>query len=565
MGDFGALSSLGLGSGVLNYNVIDKLKQADEDAMVKPLQDKLDLYQKREKAITQFINIGNTLQSDVQDIADGTLFAKVNTSVNGTSVTVDASDGVSPQKFTIDVTQLAKNDVYESKGFAAEDSVINTSGNSVTLDIGVGDTTTSITLQAGATLEDLENAINNANAGVTASIINTGIGDDPYKLVLKANDTGKDNIIKFNYSGIEDLGLNAINYTSATYTSDTDSVNNSGSDQTFSITVNGTQYSMTVTNGETVSDFITALNNGDLKDSNGNSLSVNAQFTNGHIVFNMQAIGDITINDTNLTTDFNDNTDFTNSNRLQTAQDAEFTYNGVQIERSTNKIDDLISGVTINLQDTGLSTVDISTDVDGIVKSIKKFVADYNAMMSNLQNLVAYDQDKGTVGLFQGNSDFTMLEDMFSNDLFSVSETTTQTAFDRNGTSYDQNIVLMATDFGFSIDKNGVLSFDESKFRDMYQQHPDETKNFFETAFTKINTDLTKTITGDSSNLSLDEQNIKNEEKSYQERIKSMQEFLDTKYDIMAKQFAAYDEMINNFNAMSQSLNMTIQEAINSK
>jgi flagellar hook-associated protein 2 len=501
----------------------------------------------------------------VQDIADGTLFAKVNTSVNGTSVTVDASDGVSPQKFTIDVTQLAKNDVYESKGFAAEDSVINTSGNSVTLDIGVGDTTTSITLQAGATLEDLENAINNANAGVTASIINTGIGDDPYKLVLKANDTGKDNIIKFNYSGIEDLGLNAINYTSATYTSDTDSVNNSGSDQTFSITVNGTQYSMTVTNGETVSDFITALNNGDLKDSNGNSLSVNAQFTNGHIVFNMQAIGDITINDTNLTTDFNDNTDFTNSNRLQTAQDAEFTYNGVQIERSTNKIDDLISGVTINLQDTGLSTVDISTNVDGIVKSIKKFVADYNAMMSNLQNLVAYDQDKGTVGLFQGNSDFTMLEDMFSNDLFSVSETTTQTAFDRNGTSYDQNIVLMATDFGFSIDKNGVLSFDESKFRDMYQQHPDETKNFFETAFTKINTDLTKTITGDSSNLSLDEQNIKNEEKSYQERIKSMQEFLDTKYDIMAKQFAAYDEMINNFNAMSQSLNMTIQEAINSK
>jgi flagellar hook-associated protein 2 len=565
MGDFGALSSLGLGSGVLNYNVIDKLKQADEDAMVKPLQNKLDLYQKREKAITQFINIGNTLQSDVQDIADGTLFAKVNTSVNGTSVTVDASDGVSPQKFTIDITQLAKNDVYESKGFAAEDSVINTSGNSVTLDIGVGDTTTSITLQAGATLEDLENAINNANAGVTASIINTGIGDDPYKLVLKANDTGKDNIIKFNYSGIEDLGLNAINYTSATYTSDTDSVNNSGSDQTFSITVNGTQYSMTVTNGETVSDFITALNNGDLKDSNGNSLSVNAQFTNGHIVFNMQAIGDITINDTNLTTDFNDNTDFTNSNRLQTAQDAEFTYNGVQIERSTNKIDDLISGVTINLQDTGLSTVDISTNVDGIVKSIKKFVADYNAMMSNLQNLVAYDQDKGTVGLFQGNSDFTMLEDMFSNDLFSVSETTTQTAFDRNGTSYDQNIVLMATDFGFSIDKNGVLSFDESKFRDMYQQHPDETKNFFETAFTKINTDLTKTITGDSSNLSLDEQNIKNEEKSYQERIKSMQEFLDTKYDIMAKQFAAYDEMINNFNAMSQSLNMTIQEAINSK
>lgn len=563
--DFGALSSLGIGSGVLNYNVIDKLKQADEDAMIKPLQDKLSLEEKREKAIEQFMNIGNTVKSDVDDIADGTLFSKVNTTVNGSSVTVQASDGVSPQQFDINVTQLAKNDVYESKGFAGTDTVINTSGNPVTLELGVGGTQTSITLQAGATLEDLENAINNANAGVTASIINTGIGTDPYKLVIKANDTGKDNTIQFNYSGIEDLGFNAVNYTSATYTSDTDSVNNSGSDQTFSITVNGDTYSMTVTNGETVNQFITALNSGNLKDSNGNSLGVNASFVNGQIQFNINAIGDIQINDSNLTTNFNSNTDFTNANRLQTAQDAEFTYNGVEIERSSNKIDDLITGVTINLQSTGESTVNISTNVDEIVKSIQKFVADYNGMISNVQKLIAFDQDKGTVGLFQGNSDFTMLESAFSNDLFSVSVTSQQTLQDRNGSTYQSNILLNATDMGFSINKEGVLSFDENKFREMYQEHPDETKEFFEQAFGKISSDMEDRITGDNSDLSLDEQNIKNEEKNYQQRIQSMQDFLDTKYDIMAKQFVAYDEMISNFNNMSQSLNMAIQEEINSK
>jgi len=44
-----------------------------------------------------------------------------------------------------------------------------------------------------------------------------------------------------------------------------------------------------------------------------------------------------------------------------------------------------------------------------------------------------------------------------------------------------------------------------------------------------------------------------------------MNEYLETKYKIMAQQFAAYDEMINSFNAMSQSLNMAIEQAINSK
>ena len=37
----GQLSSLGLGSGVLNYDVIEKLKKADERAMVAPIEKKM--------------------------------------------------------------------------------------------------------------------------------------------------------------------------------------------------------------------------------------------------------------------------------------------------------------------------------------------------------------------------------------------------------------------------------------------------------------------------------------------------------------------------------------------
>ena len=565
MADFGTLSSLGIGSGVLNYDVIDKLKSADEKIMVKPIENKLELLKKKESALSQFITIGSTVKTDILDIADGTLFAKVNTSTIGNSIDVEANDGVMPQEFSINVNQLAQNDIYESKGFSSLDSVINSSSDSVTFSIAVGNITTSITLDSGATLEDLKNAINDANAGVRASIIDTGIGDNPYKLVVKANETGKDNIIKFDYSNLEDLGLNAITYSSKVYSSDTDLVNDSGDTQTFAININGKTYSMDVADGTTVSDFIDAINNGELKDSDGNSLNISADFVDGKIEFNLKAIGDITIDDTNLTTAFNDNTDFVNENRIQQAQDAKFAYNGVDIERSSNTIEDLIVGVKIELKTTGETTVKIENNVDDIVKSIKKFVADYNAMVSNIQSLTAFNKDTGDVGLFQGDINFTSLERIFSKDLFSETFSYKVEKLDRNGNTYTENAFFSAANAGFSVNRNGMISFNEEKFKESYKENPDITKRWFETTFTKLKNDFDRTITDDKSNLSILDKEIKNEEKRYEERMDAMKKYLESKYEIMAKQFAAYDEMINSFNSMSQSLTMAIQQAINSK
>ncbi|GAB6074545.1 flagellar filament capping protein FliD [Nautilia lithotrophica] len=567
MADIGTLSSLGIGSGVLNYDIIDKLKNADKDAMVKPLEDKLDLLKKRESALSQFITIGSTVKTDILDLADGTLFAKVTTNVSDGSVSVEAEDGVEPQSFDINVSQLAENDVFQSNGFASMDSIVNNSGGDVTLSIGIGGVETTFTLKAGATLNDLKEAINNADAGVTASIIDTGVGDNPYKLVLKADKTGEDNYIQFNYSGIDDLGFNATKYTSAAYSSDSDLVNNSGSDQIFKINVNGTDYTMNVADGTSVSDFIDALNNGNLKDSDGNSLKINASYNSdtGAINFDIQAIGNIVIDDTNLTTNFNDNTDFNNSNRLQKAEDAIFTYNGVEIHRASNKIEDLITGVTINLETTGESSVSITSNVDDMVEAIKKFVADYNAMISNLQSLTAYDKDTGSVGLFQGDSDFTMLSSKFSNDLFGVVMSNKTTSLDFNGNEYTINTIFTAADVGFSMDKTGMISFDEEKFRSAYKKDADLTNRLFGDMFTRLKVDFETTITGDNSNLNLLDQEIKREEDRYQDRIDAMNKYLETKYEIMAKQFAAYDEMINKLNAQSQTITMAIEQAINAK
>jgi len=566
MGDLGTLSSLGVGSGVLNYDVIDKLKNADKDIMIKPLEAKLDLDKKRETALNQFITIASTVKTDVMDLADGTLFAKVNTNVTGSSVSVTANDGVKPQSFTINVTQLAQNDVYESTGFDSEDSVINSTGEDVKLKIGVGDNEATLNLSNGATLSDLKDAINNLDIGIEAKIINTGDDNNPYKLILKATETGKDNIIKFDYGKIDDLGLNQTVYQSTTYSSDSDSVNDSGDTQQFKITINGTTYSMDVADGESVSDFVDAINNGNLKDSDGNALEgVSAKYEDGRIKIHLQQIGDISIDDTNLNTDMNDNTDFTNSNRLQIAQNSIFDYDGVEITRPKNEIDDLITGVKINLNSTGESRVNISTNVDDIVKSIQKFVADYNAMASNINSLTAFNKDTGNVGLFQGYREFNSIESTITNDLFNTTLTYETTKQDYNGNSYTAKGIFSMADLGLSVDRNGMMSFDESKFRDNFNSHPDLVERLSKLAFSKVNDDLKKIATDDNSELNVLDKEIKDEEKRYEDRIKAINDFLDTKYTIMAKQFAAYDEMINKFNSMSSVLTMAIEQAINSK
>jgi len=200
-----------------------------------------------------------------------------------------------------------------------------------------------------------------------------------------------------------------------------------------------------------------------------------------------------------------------------------------------------------------------------MVEAVKKFVADYNSMISNLQSLTAYDEETGNVGLFQGDSDFTMLSSKFSNDIFGVVLSNRVSSYDLNGNEFTTSTVFTAADVGFSMDKSGMISFDEEKFREAFNKDSDLTNRIFGDMFTRLKTDFETTITGDNSNLNLLNKEIKDDENRYQDRIDAMNKYLATKYEIMAKQFAAYDEMINKFNVQSQLIQQTIDQAIAAK
>jgi len=86
--------------------------------------------------------------------------------------------------------------------------------------------------------------------------------------------------------------------------------------------------------------------------------------------------------------------------QLQEARDARFRFNELLLERSANRIDDLMEGVVFQLHGTGTGTVSVVQDTDAIVSSINAFVGAYNEALSLLRDLqteenslMAYDMN----------------------------------------------------------------------------------------------------------------------------------------------------------------------------
>ena len=174
------------------------------------------------------------------------------------------------------------------------------------------------------------------------------------------------------------------------------------------------------------------------------------------------------------TTGFDFSLDFTGSEakQLQKAQDAKFNFNGIDITRSSNSVDDLIVGVTFNLNNvdeknstTGAlkeSVITIGKDTDAVVKSLKSMVTAYNDLISNISTATSYDRENGVAGTLNGMSEITGIKRKLQN-LFESSNS--------DGKSL-QN-------FGFSFTEKGVLSVDESKLKDTISKDYEGFKSFF--------------------------------------------------------------------------------------
>jgi len=233
---------------------------------------------------------------------------------------------------------------------------------------------------------------------------------------------------------------------------------------------------------------------------------------------------------------------------VQTGVDANFTYNGQAIVRSSNNITDLITGYDITLQELGVSQVSVSQNTQNILDRVDSFVTKYNDLIDELTALTQSSVDSAEKGIFSGDSTIKSFQRAIENTIGSVGEG-----------------AASMYEFGFDVDKYGKLSLDNTILTDKIKNDGKNVEAIFSGGdYTDAN-GVTTTVTGMFAEMYA----VSNEyakstgilgdyQASITTKISSLEdnklkaiERLDSRYEILKKQYAAYDLLISRFNNTS--------------
>jgi flagellar hook-associated protein 2 len=140
----------------------------------------------------------------------------------------------------------------------------------------------------------------------------------------------------------------------------------------------------------------------------------------------------------------------------QAAANSRLTLDGIDVERSSNTISDLISGVTFNLRtadDAETVNVNVERDTDAIKEKISTFVDAYNKLIDELSSQQAYGGEDGSSGALIGDATIRSLTRSLPSILGR------QVAGTESGTATLFGI-------GISIDRYGKMQMDDSDISD---------------------------------------------------------------------------------------------------
>lgn len=323
----------------------------------------------------------------------------------------------------------------------------------------------------------------------------------------------------------------------------------------FSYTIDGTQTSVAVTENMTLEELMTAIN--DDEDNPGVTASIMDDGSGGSDAFHLVLVSDETGEDNAVTIDSND-TDLT-FNEIQAAGtlDAQFTLNGISYQRGSNKVDDVITGITLDLVGEGSSIVKVSSDTSGISDKITALVDAYNDAMTEISTNAAYDEETKESGLLSGLSAFTGIKSQLNNILFG--------SIDGLAGKYNSLI-----DLGLTYNRDGSISIDEAKMNNALAENPDSVKELFVGTSDGSVDGLAARLDDQLGFLTKYHGLIDNEKARVQssmdrldDQIKSAQERLDAKYETMAKTFGELDKFMNSMEAQGTALQQQIDSLNN--
>lgn len=382
--DNNIIQSLGAGSGIDSRALVTQLTEIERSAPQTRIDTKTEL---RETQISDFGKIKSalaTFQTSIKALTEREgLFSKgASFTESDALVPTDLGTDIKAGTYKFEVTSLAQSQSLASVEFGSEDEAVGEgvltfdfgqwAGSSFAQDADA--TSVDITIDSSNnSLKGMRDAINDADMGVTASIINNGSG---YVLLMTA----------------ESGGNNQLQITAA-------------------------EAGGTPTNG----------------DDNGLS----------RFAYTSELLSDPSVTPTRLT-------------QQQAGTDAALIVNGLPVTRSSNSVNDVVEGLTLDLlkESPGeIITVTVSDDVDFAKQTTRDFVDAYNALLEELEPVIGFDTENDQYGSLANDSlaksVVSQMRGMFASSVTGLSESSTFAAL---------------TNLGIRTELDGTLSIEDDEF-----------------------------------------------------------------------------------------------------
>ena len=439
------VQALGAGAGFDTKKIVEALVNAEKAPTEARIKSRIAESEAKISGLGQAVSILNVVKDAalrLNDAKDFKTFAVNNSQTSAFSASSTTSARAGSNNIT--VSQIAQEQRSVSNGFASETDAFN--AGSVTLSISVGatsPTTTEITV-TDASLQGTVTAINAANLGVTAEIVDTGVSGDRYRIQL---------------------------------------IGETGAEKAFSLT------------------------------SDDDSISFSS---------------------------------------VQSASDAQLNVNGIDFTRSTNVIDDVLTGVslTLNTVTDGTANLNISQDNAEARANIVDFVAIYNEAQRQMKELVNSSAD----GALAGDSIFRSL-------------TTSLRSIVLGSSSSGSGDVSNLSDMGISVARTGELVVDDAKldnalannYSDVIQMFSANTDDQAASSSDAAGLagDITKLITNatDSDSYLVTQQaTLATGNSEREEQLEALAERMERVEERYNRQFLAMQQIIDQMNSTKESM-----------
>lgn len=229
---------------------------------------------------------------------------------------------------------------------------------------------------------------------------------------------------------------------------------------------------------------------------------------------------------------------------LQNAQDATLSINGLSLTRSTNKVSDAITGLTLDLKATGSSSITSSADNAGVKKKVKEFVDAWNAIVDITAPQNVVNTNGQTSAILFGDSGLRSMSSRLRSGLNAVA----------GGTSAYRTLagigIRTGTDGKLSLDESDFDAALSADFGGVLNVFTDSSSGAAKSLKTAVD-DLTDPVDG---LIESRRDGIASRIRTIDSRIKDLEARMEKFEERLTAKYAALEKLVSSFQAQGASL-----------